>query len=65
MAAGCNRKTWECMYVCLCCQAAAAASQLIANDALSYYMVLSDNENFDSINNPLVKFIKADLFFSI
>ena len=38
-----------------------AASQLIANDALSYYMLLSDNENFDSINNPLEKFIKADL----
>jgi len=38
-----------------------AASQLIANDALSYYMLLSDNENFDSINNPLQKFIKADL----
>lgn len=41
-----------------------ASSQLIANDALEYYMLLSDNEtSIDTINNPLNKFTKADLFY--
>lgn len=40
------------------------ASQLIANDALEYYMLLSDNEiSADSIHKPLDKFTKADLLY--